>query len=100
MKGRVSSVFLLVLCMATVIAGSPRAPKSSIKYWRGRELETADLDGVELRNFKTSRYYFDNLPPFIYNMCALYYVMPDCLDELFGEDFDIASLIQEVCPSS
>ena len=94
-KGLVYIVSLL-LCMTVFMAGSSRASK---RYWRGRELETSDLKGVELKDIQASKYYF-NLPPFIYNMCALYYIMPDCLEELFGDDFDIASLVQEVCPLS
>ena len=51
----------------------------------------------KLRELKESKWYV-NLPPFLYNMCALYYVVPDCIDEMFGEDFDIASMLAEICP--
>ena len=87
-------IALLLLCVAVTMMQS-----RSVTYLGGKELATVDLEGMELRSCKSSKNYF-NLPPFLYNMCALYYVMPDCLEELFGEDFDIASLIAEVCPSS
>ena len=73
---------------------------------RDTELEERKLDtkreaaaekARKLRELKGSKWYV-NLPPFIYNMCALYYVVPDCVGEMFGEEFDIASLIAEICP--
>lgn len=52
-----------------------------------------------LKEYKNHRWFMDQLPTVLYNLCALYYVSPDCLDDLFGEDFDITSMVEEICPS-
>lgn len=51
-----------------------------------------------LRTYKDYRWFMYQLPTVLYNLCALYYVSPDCLDELFGEDFDITTIVEEICP--
>ena len=74
-----------------------KTQNSSPKQWgRGRRSEPSSRSRG-LSAYKNYRWYM-NLPPFLYNMCAMYYVVPDCMDEMFGEEFDIASLIAEVCP--
>lgn len=52
-----------------------------------------------LKELKNHRWFMNQLPTILYNLCALYYVSPDCLDDLFGEDFDISSMVAEICPS-
>ncbi len=53
---------------------------------------------VDLKEVQSHRW-FNQMPSILYNLCALYYINPDCLDDLFGEDFDISSMVAEVCPS-
>lgn len=52
--------------------------------------------GVEVWN----RLSVDNFPSFIYNLCSMYYVVPDCLGEMFGDEFDISSIAETVCLGS
>ena len=54
--------------------------------------------GENLQNYKDYRWFMNQLPTVLYNLCALYYVSPDCLDEMFGEEFDMTSLIEGICP--
>jgi len=51
------------------------------------------------KDIKDSRWFMNQLPPMIYNLCALYYVSPESLDNLFGEEFDVTSMVAEICPS-
>lgn len=89
---RLLYVLLLLFCLLTT------ATSSSVTEQTSKQLRRAQSDGeTTLKTYKNYRWYI-NLPPFLYNMCALYYVVPDCLDEMFGEEFDMASLVAEVCP--
>ena len=52
----------------------------------------------ELVQYKDYRGILSQLPTVLYNLCALYYVSPECLGEMFGEEFDIASVVEQFCP--
>lgn len=88
---------VIFLCCHLILPKSWAAPTA--------ELQSAQvLQNAGLRTYQTDNKWYINLPPFIYDLCALYYMVPDCLSEMFGEeiedfdDFDVSSMLDEICP--
>ena len=84
-------LLLAALMLLSLLLLTDAYPRAMVKVQEGKDLQ-ADLKG-------NNRWSFNQLPSMIYNLCALYYVSPDCLDDLFGEDFDISSILADICPS-
>ncbi len=96
MKERISYTVVLLLCAAILVQS--KAAKT-VKVVSGKDLEKAGVDKMDLENYKNSKFsYFDNMPPFVSNLCTLYYLWPECLDDMFGDDVDMTSMAEQVCP--
>ena len=88
--------FLLSLSLADEAETSADQQSALVMQARGNDVR-ARLK-AQLQDYKNNNRWYIDLPPFIYNMCALYYVVPDCVSEMFGEEFDVSSMLEEICP--
>ncbi len=91
MKDRKLSTFILLVSALVVLSHLASAKNTDLHYHR-------EAAGLQIQNsYKWFMSYGDNFPSFLYNLCALYYVVPDCLGEMFGDEFDIESIVEDVC---
>lgn len=100
MKQKLSNVAILALlyCSLFITHGTAAAVAETSVNQRSADIALREArDGLQA--YKSYKW-FMNLPPFIYNMCAMYYVVPDCMEEMFGDEFDISSMLEEICPAS
>lgn len=96
---RLQTIVMAFCCILVLLSKSSAATARDAQVGFRIEQLKQTLKNAQLsRDTKDEKWYV-NLPPFIYNMCALYYVVPDCLSEVFGEDFDVSSMLEEICPS-
>lgn len=92
-KIKISRIAVILLCAMIMVTINTEAKKvdAAAKWNRAT---------TGLRRHQNHRWFMANLPELLYNLCAVYYVMPDCLTEMFGEEFDISSMIEQICPSA
>ncbi len=93
MKRRLLKAAILLYCVLALFESSVA---TSIDQQREGAIQRAY---GQIKEYKSSSRWFMDLPPFIYNMCAIYYVVPDCMAEMFGDEFDISSMLEEICPA-